>query len=192
MNCPHCNMYTSDSSSTCENCGKEVGNTGPAPVGFQQQPMANRAKSPTSILLLLVIIIGLAVVGYFVLTKKEGGETSHAMNAKNPGAELDVEDYIKEGKTTIVDFYSEFCPPCRKISPLLKRLDAKREDIVVIKLDLNRKGKRGIDWQSPLTQQYGIRSIPYFQIYDEEGELLHAGRNAAQEVYKLLREEGIN
>ena len=59
------------------------------------------------------------------------------------------------GKTTIFDFYSEFCGPCRKISPRLKRLDELNDDIVVVKIDINRKNVQGIEQkghrQNPLS-----------------------------------------
>ena len=92
---------------------------------------------------------------------------------------------------TIFDFYSDYCGPCRVISPKLEKLDEKRNDIVVVKIDINREGIRGIDWRSPVVAQYRIRSIPYFIIYNEMGRRTHEGRAASQKVYGLLYQEGI-
>ena len=96
-----------------------------------------------------------------------------------------------KGKTTIFDFFSVYCGPCVKISPKLAELDNRREDIVVIKIDINREGIQGIDWASPVVKQYAIRSIPYFIIYDDTGARSREGATARQEVEHLLTLEGI-
>ncbi len=108
-----------------------------------------------------------------------------------PGEEIDIEKLLQPGKTTIFDFYSEYCPPCRKISPALAKLDSLRKDIVVVKININRKGVQGIDWSSPVARQYGLRSIPHFVIYDSTGYRTHEGEDAHQQVLQLLTQEGI-
>jgi thiol-disulfide isomerase/thioredoxin len=113
------------------------------------------------------------------------------VNANNPGEKLDITKYLVKGKINIVDFYSEFCPPCKKISPLLSKLDKKRDDIVVIKIDINRKGIKGIDWRSPLAKQYELRSIPHFKIYDGEGNKLSEGMVARQKIAVYFNEAEI-
>ncbi|NIM14046.1 MAG: hypothetical protein GTO45_18545 [Candidatus Aminicenantes bacterium] len=113
------------------------------------------------------------------------------INSGSPGEEINIENFVQEGKTTIFDFYSDYCPPCRKISPLLKQLDNKRDDIVVLKVDINRPGRKGIDWGSPVVRQYRIKFVPFFMIYDPSGRRTHEGRAAYYEVGKLLSSEGI-
>ena len=41
----------------------------------------------------------------------------------------------------------------------------------MVEVDLNRSGVKGIDWQSPLAQQYGMDSIPAFKVYGPNGQL---------------------
>jgi thiol-disulfide isomerase/thioredoxin len=113
------------------------------------------------------------------------------VNENNPGMEVQIEEFVQGDQMTIFDFYSQFCPPCRKISPWLKQLDEKRDDIIVFKVDINRSGVRGIDWRSPVAQQYGLKSIPHFIIYNDEGELILEGKPAYTKVLELLQEEGI-
>lgn len=108
-----------------------------------------------------------------------------------PGEEIDIEKLLLPSQTTIFDFYSEYCPPCRKISPALAKLDNIRKDIAVVKININRKGVEGIDWSSPVARQYQLRSIPYFIIYDPSGYRTDEGDNAYQKVINLLKEEKI-
>lgn len=195
MNCPHCDMYTPDNSLTCVNCGKQIsvpegpGDSQGGPASFYRSPMKKQpAKLSSTHFLMIVVAIGLMVLGYFILTKKS---TGFSANTGAPGEEINIENLVLPGKITIFDFYSDYCPPCRKVSPLLEQLDEKREDLVVKKIDINRKGVNGIDWNSPVARQYGLRSIPHFVIYNESGKRTHEGREAMQQVLTWLNEAGI-
>jgi thiol-disulfide isomerase/thioredoxin len=103
------------------------------------------------------------------------------------GQEVEIKDYAAPGKTTIFDFTSEYCPPCRAIAPRLHKLHAERSDIVVVEVDINRPGVQGIDWASPVARQYGLQSIPAFKIYGANGTLMAEGDDATSQVYKLVR-----
>jgi len=112
-----------------------------------------------------------------------------AVNQANPGQPLDVKSVLRPGRTNIVDFYSKYCPPCMRISPLLEELGKKRADLNVVKVDINRPGITGIDWKSPLAGQYGLQSIPHFKIYDGSGNLVKEGPGAYQQVIAWLKAE---
>lgn len=114
-----------------------------------------------------------------------------AVNADNPGEEINIKEYLQPGKTNIVDFYSDYCQPCRMISPLLFKLDRKREDIVVIKVDINRPGIKRIDWGSPLARQFALSAIPHIKIYDGSGKLKLEGMEALNRIGQLLQQERI-
>lgn len=120
-----------------------------------------------------------------------GAEYARIINKDKPGEEIDVTPFLAKGKTTVVDFYSEYCGPCVRIAPLLKKLDEKRDDIVVIKIDINRPGVSRIDWQSPAAAQYNLKSIPHFKIYGTSGDLEDEGNNAYKRVGQLLQEAGV-
>lgn len=98
------------------------------------------------------------------------------------GEQIVLENYIVPGKTTIVDFTSEYCGPCRELAPRLEALSQRRDDIYVVKVDLNRPGHVGIDWQSPVARQFSLRSIPYLRIYGPNGQLQAEGAAARQQV----------
>jgi hypothetical protein len=61
----------------------------------------------------------------------------------------------------------------------------------VLKIDINRKGVKGIDWGSPLSRQYELRSIPHFRIYDAAGNLEKEGQEATIEIFRMLAAAGI-
>jgi thiol-disulfide isomerase/thioredoxin len=98
------------------------------------------------------------------------------------GQQVKLEDYAVPGKTTIFDFYSEFCGPCRMLSPRLEKLANSRDDLMLVKVDINRPGTQGIDWQSPVARQYSLRGIPHLKVYGTNGALQAEGDAAYQLV----------
>lgn len=118
-------------------------------------------------------------------------QPGEVINGNNPGETFTIGNYVKKGKMTIFDFYSEYCPPCRKMGPMLKELDEKRGDIVVFKIDINRPEVNGIDWQSPIARQYNLGSIPHFIIFNASGDKEAEGRDAFQKIMELLNRENI-
>lgn len=94
------------------------------------------------------------------------------------GQKVNLQDYVVKGKTTIFDFTSEYCGPCRGIAPHLHKLHAQRADIVVVEVDINRPDVKGIDWNSPVAQQYALESIPHFKVFGPDGKLQVEGNKA--------------
>jgi thiol-disulfide isomerase/thioredoxin len=98
------------------------------------------------------------------------------------GQKVALSDFVVKGRITIFDFTSEYCPPCRAYDDPLYLLHRSRSDLAVVKVDINRPEIHRIDWQSPVVEQYGLRSLPYFKIYGPEGEFLMEGPKARQLV----------
>ena len=62
-------------------------------------------------------------------------------------------DVLQADKPTIVDFWAEWCAPCRAIAPIVKELASEYGDKVkIVKMD--------IDANPGTPGQYGVRSIP--------------------------------
>jgi thiol-disulfide isomerase/thioredoxin len=145
-----------------------------------------RARKSSPHLLVLAALLSLALV-----TSEAWAGAVPEANAGNPGQTLDVKSLVVKGKTTLIDFHSPFCPPCVKLAPLMAQLAAKRPDLAIKKVNINRPGIQGIDWRSPLAQQYQIRQVPYFMIFDPQGKLVAQGREAIEPVGRWLKEAGL-
>ena len=94
------------------------------------------------------------------------------------GEEVELSEYAAEGKTTIFDFYSDGCGPCKVYAPKLEALAEKRDDINLVVVDINRSGSGGIDWDSPVARQYSISSIPHLKVFGPDGKELAQGDEA--------------
>ncbi|MDR2676162.1 MAG: thioredoxin family protein [Opitutaceae bacterium] len=102
------------------------------------------------------------------------------------GERITIEDHIVPEKITIFYFTSNYHPPCNRLAALLDKLHAQRDDIAVVKVDINRPHTRGIDWGSPVAQQYHLKSVPYFQIYNNAGKFSADGKAARAKINEWL------
>jgi thiol-disulfide isomerase/thioredoxin len=100
------------------------------------------------------------------------------------GRKVKLADYLVHGKTTVFDFYSEYCPTCRALAPSLKKLHATRDDLCFVFVDINRPGVKGIDWDSPVSLQYNLPSTPQFKVYAPDGKLEAEGPAAYEMIKK--------
>jgi thiol-disulfide isomerase/thioredoxin len=126
----------------------------------------NRRLIPSTLAALLALV-SVTVVSLHAAAATKPAKPAHVAK----GQPVKLADYLVPGKTIIFDFYSDFCGPCVQVAPALEKLHQTKADVVVVKVDINRPGVRGIDWKSPVAQQYNLQSIPHFKVYGPDGKL---------------------
>lgn len=77
-------------------------------------------------------------------------------------AEQNYDELVKEG-IVLVDFYAEWCGPCKMLAPALEALSSERADIKIVKVN--------VDEQEPLSGRFGIMSVPTLYLY-KDGNLV--------------------
>ena len=70
-------------------------------------------------------------------------------------------EVIKAGKPVIVDFWAEWCGPCKMIAPILEEIAAEEDNIKIAKVN--------VDDSPDLARRYEIMSIPALIVF-ENGE----------------------
>ena len=66
-------------------------------------------------------------------------------------------DVLDNGKPVVVDFWAEWCGPCKMIGPSLEEISEEMADIEVAKVN--------IDENPDLAAKYGVRSIPTLLLF---------------------------
>ncbi len=116
------------------------------------------------------LMISLVTAGEPVVKAKESGNETNIIYLTNETFRKMVFDYEKnkewkyEGtKPAIIDFYADWCAPCRQLSPLVEQLAKEYSGkLVVYKVDTEKETK--------LTQSLGISSLPTLLFIPAKGE----------------------
>jgi len=90
-----------------------------------------------------------------------------------------VKQIIADGGTAIIDFYAEWCGPCRALGPVLDSIAQENSEIKVVKVN--------VDDNSELTAEFGVRSIPAVYIYkggEKTGQFV--GMKGKEEIKAML------
>ena len=72
-------------------------------------------------------------------------------------------DVVKASLPTVVDFWAEWCGPCKQIGPVLEEISDEMKDQVVI-------AKHNIDEEPNTPTKYGVRGIPTMLLF-KDGQL---------------------
>ena len=74
----------------------------------------------------------------------------------------DFDSVISAENTALIDFYADWCGPCRMLAPTIEAIAEERSDILVAKVN--------VDNSPELAVRYGISSIPTVLVF-KNGEL---------------------
>tara|TARA_B100001939_G_scaffold75623_1_gene63672 strand:- start:599 stop:916 length:318 start_codon:yes stop_codon:yes gene_type:complete len=95
-------------------------------------------------------------------------------------SETFTSEVLEQSKLVLVDFWAEWCGPCKQIAPTLEELAEKySENLSVCKVD--------VDSNRELALQYNVRSIPSLMIF-KNGEMVDSliGAVSLEELEDLV------
>ncbi len=81
------------------------------------------------------------------------------------GAQVDINKHLALGSVTVVDFYADWCGPCRELSSSLEEMVRTDPEIALRKIDI-------VNWKTAVARQFNVHSIPQANVYDRAGSLI--------------------
>ena len=79
------------------------------------------------------------------------------------------EEIIKSEKKVLLDFYADWCGPCRMVGPIVEEISNERDDILVAKIN--------VDDEPALAMQFGVSTIPSLFVL-KNGEIVNQASGA--------------
>ena len=91
------------------------------------------------------------------------------------------EEVLKSNKPVLIDFYADWCGPCRMMSPIIDKIAEEMLDEIKV-------GKVNVDENQELAMEYGVMSIPTIVII-ENGKVKNTlvGVRDKNEIKEMLK-----
>ncbi len=125
----------------------------------------------------------LAGIGVFLALERQPGAGGPRqlgdIQVISKGRPLNLRTHLAAGKYTLFDYYADWCPPCRELSPLLEDLARRHENLALRKIDI-------VSWSHPVAQQQGVTDLPFLRLYGPDGTLVAEGDQAIAELHRLF------
>ena len=91
------------------------------------------------------------------------------------------EEVMKSEKTVLIDFYADWCGPCKMMSPIIDQIAEEKADSLKV-------GKVNVDENQDLAMKYNVMSIPTVLIF-KNGNISKSfiGVTSKQEIMDALK-----
>lgn len=88
--------------------------------------------------------------------------------------ESNLEEIKTSDKTVLLDFYADWCVPCKRLGPVLEDISEENPDIIV--------GKINVEDEPDIAEEFGIMSVPTLIVlkYGDEADKAVGFRTKAQ------------
>lgn len=91
-----------------------------------------------------------------------------------------TEMVLKSDKKVLIEFYADWCTPCKTLSPILEEIAKENLDIKVVKIN--------VDENPDLATTFGANSIPYLVVMEDAREINFAiGALPKKEILELVK-----
>lgn len=92
-----------------------------------------------------------------------------------------LQQIFKENEKVLIDFYADWCGPCRMLAPVIEEIKVEAADYLkVVKIN--------VDDNPEIASQYGVRSIPTL-VYVKDGKVANqmVGFRPKKDILKMVQ-----
>ena len=112
---------------------------------------------------ILFILVMILLNIYLNSKNKIKNEEESTMEVLKVTSENFEEEVLKSDKTVLIDFYADWCGPCKMLSPIIESVANENEDIKVVKIN--------VDNAQDLAIEYQVMSIPTIGVIKDGQEV---------------------
>lgn len=149
-------------------------------------------KKALIIILSIIFIILLIFINLFLnkqaQKKLQGNELMNEINKEEENkmeilkvtSENFESEVLNSEKVVLVDFYADWCGPCKMLSPIVEKVAEENSDIKVVKIN--------VDNAQDLAMKYQVMSIPTLVVIKNGKEInRHVGLIDKEEIIRLIK-----
>ena len=87
---------------------------------------------------------------------------------------------VRERKgLSLIDFYADWCGPCRMVMPIVEDIASEREDLLVVKVN--------VDDNQDLAREFGVFSIPTLVVMKDGKEIARStGAKSKEKILEMV------
>lgn len=90
------------------------------------------------------------------------------------------EEVLKSKQTVLIDFYADWCGPCKMLSPVVDQIAEENENVKVVKIN--------VDNAQDLAMKYQVMSIPTLVVIKEGKEINRSvGLRDKSEIINMIK-----
>ena len=131
-------------------------------------------KQKISILIIIIIfVLGLVFLNIYINNSVNEQEVVSIPKVTSTNFDSEV---LKSDKIVLVDFYADWCEPCKVFSPILEDVADDYDYVKVVKVN--------VDEEVELAQKYGIISLPTLLVV-KNGKVVDRSTGALEKIYVL-------
>jgi thioredoxin 1 len=86
-------------------------------------------------------------------------------------------------KKVLIDFYADWCSPCKLMNPILDELEKEYPDLKIVKIN--------VDEDSAMVQEYNVTTVPTYVLIKEEDNEILSFVYGAMPKYKFIKQLGL-
>ena len=89
------------------------------------------------------------------------------------------QEVLQSSKPVLLDFWAEWCPPCRMIAPILDKIGQEEHEVII--------GKINVEEEQGLVQEFRVANIPTLVVIKDGVEVNRTmGAVSKQEILELI------